>query len=182
MAIEYQLNFQTRTFSGYAIAIPNPLDVRPKFQSKQSVTIGVSLEKVWEYGLDLSRIADYHPRVNKVDLISGKQFREAGVAYHCHLSDGKNTCIEKDIEIIPMEKVVTVFLSDTMGLTKLLPDYVVETTLKKIDDQTTQIEISHFYSSSKLKVWLLNFVIKRKVAKETQEMLNAMKKAIENEH
>jgi hypothetical protein len=39
-----------------------------------------------------------------------------------------------------MEKVVTVFLSDTMGLTRLLPDYLVETTLKKIDDQVTQIE------------------------------------------
>jgi hypothetical protein len=154
----------------------------PTFQSRQSVTINASLEKVWEFGLDLSRIAAYHPRVYKVDLISGKQFREAGVAYRCHLSDGKNTCIEKDIEIIPMKKIVTVFISDTLGLTKLLPDYVVETTLEKIDDQTTQIEISHFYSSSKLKVWLLNYFIKTKVAKETQDMLNALKKAIENEH
>jgi hypothetical protein len=156
--------------------------VRPKFQSRQSVTIISPLEKVWEFGRDLSRIAEYHPRVNKVDLISGKQFREVGVAYQCHLSDGKNTCTEKDIEIIPMEKVVTVFLSDTMGLTKLLPDYVVETTLIKIDEQITKIEISHYYSSAKLKVWFLNFVIKRKVAKETQDMLNAMKKTIENEH
>ena len=156
--------------------------MRPKFQSKQSVIINAPLEKVWEFSQDLSRIAEYHPRVNKVDLISGKQFREAGVAYQCHLSDGKNTCIEKDIEIIPMEKIVTVFPSDTMGLTKLLPDYVVETALKKIDDQTTQIEISHFYSSSKLKVWLLNFIIKRKVARETMDMLNASKKNIENEH
>ena len=156
--------------------------MRPTFQSRQSVTINAPLEKVWEFGQDLSRIAEYHPRVNKVDLISGKQFREAGVAYQCHLSDGKNTCIEKDIEIIPMEKIVTVFLSDTMGLTKLLPDYVVETALKKIGDQATQMEISHFYSSSKLKVWLLNFFIKGKVAKETQDTLNAIKKAIENEH
>ena len=155
--------------------------MRPTFQSKQSVTINASLEKVWEFGLDLSRIANYHPRVYKVDLISGKQFREAGVAYRCHLSDGKNTCIEKDIEIIPLKKIVTVFISDTMGLTKLLPDYVVETTLEKIDDQTTHLEISHFYSSSKLKVWLLNIFIKKKVAKETQDMLNELKKAIENE-
>lgn len=156
--------------------------MRPTFQSKQSVTINAPLEKVWLFGQDLSRIPAYHPRVNKVDLISGKQIREAGVAFQCHLSDGKNTCIEKDIEIVPMKKIVTVFISDTMGLTKLLPDYVVETTLEKIDDQTTQIEILHFYSSSKLKVWLLNVFIKKKVAKETQDMLNALKKAIENEH
>jgi Polyketide cyclase / dehydrase and lipid transport len=154
--------------------------VKPKFQSRQSVTINAPLEKVWEFGQDLSRIADYHPRVNKVDLISGKQFREAGAAYQCHLSDGKNTCIEKDIEIIPMEKIVTVFVSDTMGFTKLLPDYVVETTFKKIDDNRTQVEISHFYSSSKFKVLLLNFIIKSKIARETIEMLNSSKKMIEN--
>ena len=156
--------------------------MRPKFQSKQSIVINAPIEKVWEYNQDLSKIADYHPRVNKVDLISGRQFREVGVAYQCHLKDGKNTCIEKDIEIIPMEKVVTVFQSDTMGLTNLLPDYVVESTLKKIDDKTTRVEISHFYSSSKRKVWLLNFIIKPKIARETTDTLKAMKNKIENEY
>jgi polyketide cyclase/dehydrase/lipid transport protein len=155
--------------------------MRPKFQSKQSIVINAPIEKVWEYNQDLSKIADYHPRVNKVDLISGRQFREVGVAYQCHLKDGKNTCIEKDIEIIPMEKIVTVFQSDTMGLTNLLPDYVVESTLKKIDDKTTRVEISHFYSSSKRKVWLLNFIIKPKIARETTDTLKAMKNKIENE-
>jgi len=155
--------------------------MRPKFQSKQSVIINAPIEKVWEYNRDLSKIADYHPRVNKVDLISGRQFREVGVSYQCHLKDGKNTCIEKDIEIIPMKKIVTIFSSDTMGLTKLLPDYVVESTLKKNDDKTTKVEISHFYSSSKLKVWLLNFIIKPKIARETTSMLKAMKNKIEND-
>ena len=153
--------------------------MKPKFQSKQSVIINAPPEKVWEFGMDLSRIPSYHPRVNKVDLISGKQFREAGASYQCNLSDGKNTCIEKDIEIIPMEKVVTIFLSDTMGLTKLLPDYIVETTLKPTNTHRTQVSISHFYSSSKWKVRLLNIFIKWKVGKETREMLESMKKAIE---
>jgi hypothetical protein len=156
--------------------------VKPKFQSKQSLIINAPLEKVWVFGQDLSRIPEYHPRVDKVDLISGRQFREAGVSYQCHLSDGKNTCIEKDIEIIPMKKIVTVFPSDTMGLTKLLPDYTVETTFKKIDNHTTQVDISHFYSSSKLKVRLLNIYIKWKVGRETQQTLASIKKAIENEH
>jgi len=155
--------------------------MRPKFQSKQSVVINAPIEKVWEYNQDLSKIADYHPRVNKVDLISGKQFREVGVSYQCHLSDGKNTCIEKDVEIIPMEKIVTVLPYDTMGLTKLLPDYIVESTLKKLDTNKTLVEISHFYSSSKLKIWFFNFFIKPKIVKETTDTLKAMKKCIENE-
>ena len=154
--------------------------MRPKFQSKQEVIINAPLEKVWEYNMDLSKIAEYHPRVDKVDLISGKQFRETGVSYQCHFNDGKNTCIEKDIEIVPMQKLVTVFSHDTMGLTKLLPDYVVESNVSKIGDSATKVEMSHFYSSSKLIVWLLNFIIKRKIAQETQDTLNAMKKSIES--
>jgi hypothetical protein len=79
-----------------------------------------------------------------------------------------------------MQKIVTVFPEDTMGLTKLLPDYIVESNLTKIEENSTKIEISHFYSSSKPKVWLLNLIIKKKIAKETQDTLNAMKQYIEN--
>ena len=107
--------------------------MKPKFQSRQEAIINAPLEKVWEFNQDLSKIAAYHPRVDKVDLVSGKQFREEGVAYQCHIAGSKHTCIEKDIEIVPMVKIVTVFPSDTMGLTKLLPDYMVESNLSKID-------------------------------------------------
>ncbi|HEY5749776.1 MAG TPA: SRPBCC family protein [Chryseolinea sp.] len=156
--------------------------LRPKFQSKQTITINAPLEKVWEFNQDLSRIPVYHPRVNKVDLISGKQFRGVGVSYQCHLSDGKNTCVEKDIEIVPLEKIVTVFMEDTMGLTSLLPDYWVESTVKQIDNNATKVEMSHFYSNSKWKVRLLNFIIKRKIARQTIDTLIAMKETIENEY
>src|SRR5262249_46035686 len=139
--------------------VANP---KPKFQSKQSIIIDASIERVWEYNQDLLKIPEYHPLVNKIDLISNKQFREEGVAYKCNLGDGKNTCIEKDIEIIPMEKIVTVFVSDTMGLTKLLPDYIVESTLHKTDDNRTLVTISHFYSSSAFKTWLLNLLVIRR--------------------
>lgn len=154
--------------------------MRPKFQSRQTVIINAPVDKVWEANMDLSKIAEYHPRVNQVDLISGKQFRAAGVSYQCHLIDGKNTCVETDIEIVPFQKLVTIFPQDTMGLAKLLPDYVVESTLTRVGENATQVEMAHFYSSSRLTVRLLNFYIKRKLARETQDTLNAMKTWIES--
>jgi hypothetical protein len=153
--------------------------MRPGFQSKQQVVINAPIEEVWTFNQDLAKISDYHPRVDQVSLISDKQFREAGVMYQCHLSDGKNTCIEKDIEIVPMKTIVTIFPSDTMGLSKLLPDYTVETNFTSMEEAQTKMEISHYYSISNWKVWLLNIYIKRKIAKETQETLNAIKNAIE---
>ena len=154
--------------------------MRPKFQSKQSIVINASNKLVWEYNQDLKKISEYHPTVNRVELISNKQYREAGVSYQCHLKDGKNTCIEKDIEIIPMKKIVTILPQDTMGLTKLLPDYIVETELIAIGDSSTKIEISHFYSISTPLVFLINIFIKLKISKQTNEMLKSMKKIIES--
>ncbi len=119
----------------------------PPFRSKQSVTIHAPLETVWAYTMDLTNIPEFHPRVSNVDLLSGSAARGAGVSYRCHLSGGKPHplaksarrvgreawCIEKDIEIVPLEKIVTVLPDDTFGISKILNDYRVETTFHRID-------------------------------------------------
>jgi hypothetical protein len=153
--------------------------VRPPFRSKQEVVINSPLEAVWALNMDLRKISEFHPRVWKVDLISGKASREAGVAYQCHLTGGKHTCIEKDIEIVPMERIVTILPEDSFGISKVLNDYTVETRLQRVGHLATKVEISHFYSTRTPKAWLLNLIAKGKIARDTQAMLNAMKAAVE---
>ncbi len=153
--------------------------MRPPFRSKQEVIIDAPLEAVWAYSMDLTKIPEFHPRVFKVDLIDGRTFREAGVSYQCHLSGGKHTCIEKDIEIVPLEKIVTVLPHDTFGISKILTDYTVETTFQKMSDSSTRVEISHYYSTPTLKAKLLNLVAKGKIARETHATLTAAKATIE---
>jgi hypothetical protein len=53
-----------------------------------------------------------------------------------------------------------------MGMAKLVPDYIGELSLLKIRANTTLLEIAHYYSASEWKVKLLNFYIKRKVARK----------------
>jgi uncharacterized membrane protein len=153
--------------------------MRPPFRSAQAVMINAPLEAVWAYSMDITKIPEFHPRVVTVDLLSGKAFREAGVSYRCHLSGGKHTCVEKDIEILPMQKIVTVLPEDTFGISKILPDYVVETTFHRVGQFSTKVEISHYYSTPTLKAKLLNLVARRKIARETQATLKASKAAIE---
>lgn len=153
--------------------------MRPPFRSKQEVIIDAPLEAVWAFSMDLTKIPEFHPRVFKVDLIDGRTFREAGVSYQCHLSGGKHTCIEKDVEIIPLEKIVTVLPQDTFGISKILSDYTVETTFQRLGDSSTKVEISHYYSTPTLKAKLLNLVAKGKIARETDATLTAIKAAIE---
>ena len=101
------------------------------------------------------------------------------MSYQCHLSGGKHTCIEKDVEIIPLQKIVTILLEDTFGISKILSDYRVETTLQKLDHLSTKMEISHYYSTTTMKAKLLNIIAKGKIARDTQATLNAIKAAIE---
>jgi len=129
--------------------------------------------------MDLTKIPEFHPRVFKVDFISGRTTRQAGVSYQCHLSGGKHTCVEKDIEIIPFEKIVTILPEDTFGISKVLVDYTVETTFEKVRSASTRMEISHYYSTNTLKAKLLNLFARSKIARETQATLNAIKAAIE---
>jgi len=153
--------------------------MNPPFRSKQEVIINAPLETVWEFGMDITRIPSFHPRVVKVELLSGKARREPGVSYLCHLAGGKHTCVEKDIEIVPMQKVVTVLPEDTFGISKILPDYVVETTVHRVGQSSTKMEISHYYSTPTLKAKLLNLIARRKIARNTQATLNGIKAAIE---
>jgi hypothetical protein len=159
-----------------------PMAMKPPFRSKQEVTINAPLEEVWAFSMDLTKIQTFHPRVVKVDLLSGKAHREPGVAYRCHLVGGKHTCIEKDVEIVPMEKIITVLPEDTFGISKILSDYVVETTFRRVSDSSTRVGISHYYSSRTFKAKLLNLIARWKIDRETQDMLNAVKRVIESRH
>ena len=153
--------------------------MQPPFRSKQEVIINAPLETVWSFSMDLTKIPEFHPRVVKVDLLSGKTFREPGASYQCHLRGGKHTCIEKDIEIIPLQKIVTVLPEDTFGISKILGDYRVETTFRAIGHLSTKVEISHYYSTTTLKAKFVNFIAKGRLARETQATLNAAKATIE---
>jgi len=152
----------------------------PPFQSRQEVAIHAPLQAVWEFGQDLTSIAEYHPRVKRVDLISGKRQREQGVAYRCYLKDGKNTCVEKDLEVVPMERIVTALTEDTMGITNMLPDYIVETRFTPLAENETKVEFRHYYSTEFLKTKLFNVIAKRKIARDSESTLDAIKRTIEN--
>src|SRR5215469_11446087 len=151
----------------------------PPFQSRQEVVIHAPLQAVWEFNQDLTNIAVYHPRVERVELISGKRQRGRGVAYRCHLKDGKNTCVEKDLEVVPMERIVTALPEDTMGITKMLPDYLVEARLTPLAEHETKVEFSHYYSTKSLKSRLFTILAKKNIARDSQNTLDAMKSAIE---
>jgi hypothetical protein len=64
---------------------------------------------------------------------------------------------------------LTVLPEDTFGISRILSDYTVETTFRKLGAASTKVEIRHYYSTTSLKAKLLNLIAKGKIAPDTQE-------------
>ena len=56
-------------------------------KDKSRITIEIEIDAprniVGKYVDDLSLITSFHPKVRKVEYLSGKRFREKGVKYKC---------------------------------------------------------------------------------------------------
>jgi uncharacterized protein YndB with AHSA1/START domain len=143
------------------------------------VTIAAPLEEVWAYGMDLTKIPEYNPRVARVDLDGGHNQRAAGVSYQCHLVGGRHHCTEEDVEIVPMARIVTRLRFDTFGITALLRDYTVETSLRALDGRTTKVAMSHSYATPTLRSRLLDWIVRDTIARNTQATLRTLKARIE---
>ncbi len=81
-----------------------------------------------------------------------------------------------------MERIVTALPEDTMGITKMLPDYIVEARLTPLAENETKVEFSHYYSTKSLKSKLFNILAKKNIARDSQNTLNAMKRTIEKQY
>ena len=152
-------------------------------QIEASVTINARLEQVWEYAMDISHIPEFHPRVDKVELLSGTTQRAEGVEYRCNIltgpSRGRGTCIEKIGQVVPMTHFMTTIPEDSWGLSKLFLDYQVETAFEKVDDRHTKVTIRQYYAPSGLKGKLVNVIAHRRLTRQTLDTMNGMKRALE---
>jgi hypothetical protein len=149
------------------------------FRGRQEVTIAAPLHAVWSYAMDLSKLTEYNPRVARVEYDGGDNQRIAGGRYKCHLVDGRHWCIEEDVEIVPMVRLITRLPFDTFGITAQFCDYTVETSLRALDAHTTQVAMSHFYATPTLRSRLLDCIARDTIARNTQATLLTLKARIE---
>jgi hypothetical protein len=90
--------------------------------------------------------------------------------------------VEKDLEVVPMERIVTALPQDTMGITKMLPDYLVEARLTPLAEYETKAEFRHYFAKKSPKAKLFTLIAKRMIARDSQNTLNAMKRMIEKKY
>jgi len=130
--------------------------------------------------MDLAKVPEYNPRVARVESGSGDGQRAAGMSYRCHLVGGAHHCTEEDVEIVPMERVITRMVDDTLGLTARLREYTVETALTEVDAQTTKVTMRHWYSTPTLISRVVDWFARDAIARNTEATLLMLKAQIES--
>jgi uncharacterized protein YndB with AHSA1/START domain len=150
------------------------------FRGRQTVTIQAPRAQVWEYVMDLAKIPEFNPRVVRVEPGSGDGRRAAGVSYQCHVVVGAHHCTEEDVEIVPMERIVTRLPHDTLGISAQLKDYTVETTFTELDSRTTKVTMSHFYATPTLRSRVFDWIARDKIARNTEATLRMLKARLES--
>ena len=137
--------------------------MKRRVQWRAAVTINAPKEKVWDATEDISLIPSYHPDVGRVELLSANSRRVPGVEYQCFVTEGprKGNCVERVTESIPYQKTVTLSVSDTWGLTKLVRDFVTETILSSTGNQTTTVTMLGYYEPADFKARVMNLLFIR---------------------
>jgi uncharacterized protein YndB with AHSA1/START domain len=157
--------------------------MREQLRSEKEVTIDVPLEAVWDYLMDISKIPEFHPRVSRVDLISGAAQKAKGVEYRCIITEGrgKGTCVEKVIDVVPDTSFVTTIASDSWGLSQLFDSYVVDTHIARVDESRTRVTIKQYFATRTLKSKLIALIAKPKLNRQTADTLRGIKQGVERD-
>ena len=155
--------------------------MKRRFQSRVSIRVNASAIKVWEINDDISLIPQYHPEVGKVDLLSGQSKRAAGVKHLCSILEGrKGTCTEEVVDYIPNKKLSTAMTQDSWGLYKMLADFIVDTSLEPVDDNSCYLQFEAYYNPIGLRNKILNFLIlKRAFRKRSKSVMEDIKRRAE---
>ena len=146
------------------------------------IVVDAPLNRVWELAEDITLIPQYHPEVDKVDLIAGQAKRSVGVKYQCNILDGRRagSCVEEVVAYEPERLVATEMVSDTWGIDRMLSDFRVVSTVSRHTETSTILKFQAFYEPVGLKNRLLNALfLRRALRRRSLAVMNGIKRVVE---
>jgi hypothetical protein len=155
---------------------------------KSRITIQVEINAprniVGKYVDDLSLITSFHPKVKKVDLLSGKRFREKGVKYQCVIPKGNKewSCIEEVTEYEKERRMVTVSAGGTLDLEKFLGSFTSELLFSDLEKNKPLLTLKNYYYPKGIIGNIINLFFKWKFKRQFLKTFIGLKKLIEKEN
>jgi len=146
------------------------------------ILVDAPLKRVWEVAEDITLIPQYHPEVDKVDLIAGQAKRSLGTKYQCNILEGRRagSCVEEVVACEPERMLATRMVSDTWGIDRMLTGFRVEATVSRRTETSTILKFQAFYEPVGLKNRVLNaLVLRRALRRRSLAVMNGIKRVAE---
>jgi hypothetical protein len=156
--------------------------INQQAQWTAEIVVDAPLKRVWELADDIALIPQFHPEVDKVDLLAGQAKRSLGTKYQCHILQGRRagSCVEEVVAYEPERMVATRMVSDTWGIDRMLRDFRVESTVSRATETSTILKFQAFYEPVGLKNRLLNaLVLRRGLRRRALAVMNGIKRLAE---
>ena len=155
-----------------------------KAQWTVEIVVDAPLKRVWEVANDITLIPQYHPEVDKVDLIAGQAKRSLGTKYQCNILEGRRagSCVEEVVAYEHERMVATEMVSDTWGIDRMLSDFRVVSTVSRHTETSTILKFQAFYKPVGLKNRLLNALfLRRALRRRSLAVMNGIKRIVEGQ-
>lgn len=159
-----------------------------QMKDKSRITIEVEINAprsvVGQYVDNLTLISSFHPKVKRVDLLSGQEYRAEGVKYQCVIPKGNKewTCIEEVTAYEKDKRMVTVSSGGSMNLEKFLGGFTSELIYTDLEEGKTLLTLRNYYSPKGFVGNFMDIFFKWKFKEQFSDTFNALKRLIEKEY
>lgn len=148
-------------------------------QLDQKIIINATKEKVWEIFNDQSLLPKWTQDVQVSHyaqrMASPGQLRKN----ECIVNGKKGTIETRCVEMMDMDRAEFIVEKDSFGMTEMLTNMSFAAEFKILGKQQTEFSMLSHYQPKNFLLRLMNPIIKNKMGKEVELMLNGLKHYIE---
>lgn len=154
--------------------------LKAPLQLDQKIIIDAPVNRVWDVFNDQSLLTKWTQDVQNSQyderMASPGQLRKN----ECIVNGKKGTIETRCIAMYGKERAEFVVEKDSFGMTKMLSGMSFACEFYKINDNKTEFVMQSHYKPKNLLLKLMNPIIKKKMSKEVEIMINGLKDYIEN--
>lgn len=144
-------------------------------QLDQAVVINVNIETAWNIFNDLSLRHKWTCDVQSIKYTHRNTIVGEAAITDCIVNGKKGNFMTRCVDLIPTTRGEFVIEKDTFGIQKALIDMSFATEFKEIDENVTEFRMQSHYQPKNFFMRLINGLIKKKMGKEVDLMLNGLK-------
>ena len=153
--------------------------LKSPIQLDQAVVINVPIEKAWNIFNDLSLRPKWTCDVQKINYTNQMVTVGEAAVTECIVDGKEGKLTTRCVSLNSQQRGEFIVEKETFGFSKMLKDISFAVVYKSIDENTTEVGMQSHYQPKNFLLKIMNGLIKKKMGKEVDLMMNGLKDFME---